>query len=93
MRNKKLVNRRNDIIQGWQSAVLHISLEKEGEKKKKKLLQHGIFEFGPSTNAVEQGLTLLSKLSMLLSLWYSDFTAHIFFLFLRQKRYQKEKNI
>ena len=93
MRNKKLVNRRNDIIQGWQSAVLHISLEKEGEKKKKKLLQHGIFEFGPSTNAVEQGLTLLSKLSMLLSLWYSDYTAHIFILFLIQKRYQKEKKI
>ena len=25
---------------------LNITLEKEGEKKKKKLLQHGVFEFG-----------------------------------------------
>ena len=42
MRNKKLINRRNDITQGWQL----IALEKEGKKKKKKLSQHGVFVVG-----------------------------------------------
>ena len=28
------------------SAVRNIALEKEGEKRKKKLLQHGVFVFG-----------------------------------------------
>ena len=35
MRNKKLINRRNDITQGWQFCS-PIALEKEGEKRKKK---------------------------------------------------------
>ena len=46
MRNKKLINRRNDMTQGRQFCSPYIALEKEGEKKKNKLLQHGVFVFG-----------------------------------------------
>ena len=46
MRNQKLINRRNDITQGWQFCSL-IALEKEGEKRKrKKVLQQAVFVFG-----------------------------------------------
>ena len=44
MRNKKLINRRNDITQGGQ--FFNIALEKEGKKKKKKLSQHGVLVVG-----------------------------------------------
>ena len=62
-----------------------IALEKEGEKKEK-FLQHGVFVFGhhPSTIHAEQGLSLVSKPNMLLSLWYSDSKVKI---------YRKEKKI
>ena len=36
-----------------------------------------------SINVVEQGLTLLSELNMLLSLWYSDYSERIFLKFMR----------
>ena len=63
------------------SAVLNITLEKEGEKKNKKLLQHrySYLVNHPNTNLAEQGLTLLSGWNMLLSLWYSDSTLNEFF--------------
>ena len=39
MRNKKLINRKkNDITQGFGSALLNIALEKEGKKRKKKVI-------------------------------------------------------
>ena len=42
MRNKKLINRRND----GSSVVLNIALEKGGEKKKKKAFATFLFVFG-----------------------------------------------
>ena len=81
MRNKKLINRRNNITQYGSSAV---GLGKGrggggGGEREKKLLQHGVFVFGhpsnyTSTNLNEQGLTLMSGRYLLLSLWYSDST-------------------
>ena len=67
----------------------------EGEKRKKSYYNRGYsnLDTHPSTNAVERGLTLLSELNMLLSLWYSDYTERFFFNFLDEKRYQKEKKI
>jgi len=45
-RNEKLIKRRNNITQGWQFCSLKCRLgERKGEKRKK-LLQHGVFEFG-----------------------------------------------
>ena len=44
MRNKKLVNRRNDITQGWQFCSPLISPWKR--KGKKELSQHGVFVVG-----------------------------------------------
>ena len=44
MRNKKLINRRNDITQGWQFCSPLISPWKR--KGKKKLSQHGVFVVG-----------------------------------------------
>ena len=46
------------------SAVLNITLEKEGEKRKKKLLQHGYLYLlnHPNTNLAEQGLTYVAVL-------------------------------
>ena len=41
MRNKKMINRRNDIAQGWQFCS-PIALEKEGEKRKKSITTRGI---------------------------------------------------
>ena len=48
MRNKKLINRRNDITQGWQFCSPLISHWKRKRKKKKdkKLSQHGVFVVG-----------------------------------------------
>ena len=76
MRNKKLVNRRNDITQGRQFCSPSYRFGKGRGKKKNKLLQHGVFVFG--TNFAEQGLTLLNRLNMLLSLWCSDSTLNTF---------------
>ena len=45
MRNKKLVNRRNDITQGWQFCSPLISPWKR-KGKKKELSQHGVFVVG-----------------------------------------------
>ena len=48
MRNKKLINRRNDITQGWQfcSPLISPWKRKEKKKKKKKLTQHEVFVVG-----------------------------------------------
>ena len=40
----------------------------------------------PITNVTEQGLTLLKRRNMLLSLWYSDSALKAFFLFLRWEK-------
>ena len=51
VRNKKLINRRNDITQGWQlcSPSFNIALEKEGKKKEKKIITtRGIRRRSPS---------------------------------------------
>ena len=45
MRNKKVVKKRNNITQEWQFCS-PIALEKEREKRKKKVLQHAVFVFG-----------------------------------------------
>ena len=46
MRNKKLINRKKTTLhKDGSSALLNIALEKEGEKKKKKLfIQHGVID-------------------------------------------------
>ena len=51
MRNKKMINRRNDIAQGWQFCS-PIALEKEGEKRKKNYYNTGYSYLvtHPSTN-------------------------------------------
>ena len=47
MRNKKLINRRNDFTQGWQFCIPLISpWKRKGKKRKKKLSQHGVFVVG-----------------------------------------------
>ena len=47
MRNKKLkIEKKTRLHKNGSSALLNIALEKEGEKRKKKLLQHGVFVFG-----------------------------------------------
>ena len=64
-------------------AVLNIALEKEGEKRKKSYYIRGYSYLvtQPSTDAAQQGLTLLSGQNMLLSLWYKESTLKaIFFL-------------
>ena len=70
MRNKMLIKRRNDITQGWQFCS-PITLEKEGEKKRKRYYntRYSYLVTHPSTKAAEQGLNLLSGRNMLLSLW------------------------
>ena len=67
----------------------------EGEKRKKNYYNPGYsnLDTHPSTNAVERGLTVLSELNMLLSLWYSDYAERFFFNLLDEKWYQKEKKI
>ena len=56
------------------SALLDIALEKEGEKRKKSSYNTGYSYLVTHLNTIltEQGLTLLSRLNILLSLWYSD---------------------
>ena len=73
MRNKKLINRRNDITQGWQFCS-PIALEKKKGAKRLKRYYNTWFSYfvtHPSTNADKQGLTLLGGQNMMLSLWYS----------------------
>ena len=49
MRNKKLINRGNNIAQGWQfCSAYKIALEKEGEKEKKVITTWGIRIWSPS---------------------------------------------
>ena len=85
MWNKKLINRKKTTIhKDGSSALLNIALEMEGEKKKKKmLLQHGVFIFGhPSKYYLRRtGLNLLSRRNTLLSLWYIDSTVNAFFFY------------
>ena len=54
------------------SAVLNIALEKEGEKRKISYCNMGYSYLvtHPNTNLTKQGLTLLKRRNMLLSLWY-----------------------
>ena len=71
------------VSRGWRMAVLQflISLWKEGEKKKKKSYCNAGYSYlvtHPSTNSAEQGLTLLKRRNMLLSLWYGDSTVNAF---------------
>ena len=77
MRNKNLINRRNDITQGWQFCSPN-ALEKGGDKIKKNKYNNTQDSYFV-TNAPEQGLTLLRGRNMLLSLWYSDSTLNAFF--------------
>ena len=62
-------------------AVLQSALEKKGEKKKKSYYntEYSYLVTHPSTNPAEQGLTLLSRQNMLLSLWYSHSTLNTCF--------------
>ena len=83
MRNKKLINRETTLLKDGSSAVLNIALEKEGKKKEKKSYCNTGYSYlvtHPSTDLAEQGLTLLNRRNMLLSLWYSDSTLNAFFL-------------
>ena len=88
-----MINRRNDVTQGWQFCS-PITLEKEGEKRKNKYYDMGYSYLvtHPGTNSVEKGFTLLSERNMLLSLWYSDFTLNAFFLISKMRK-GIEKNI
>ena len=57
MRNKKLINRRNDIAQGGSYAVLNIALKKEGGKRKKSLNYNTGYPYlvtHPSADAAQQ---------------------------------------
>ena len=59
MRNKKRINRRNDITQGWQFCS-PIALEKEGGKRNKESYyntQYSYLVTHPSANVAEQVLT------------------------------------
>ena len=70
-------------------AVLHSLISPwkwKGKKEKRVITTEGI-------RIWTRGLTLLSELNILLSLWYSDYTERFFFNFLDEKRYQKEKKI
>ena len=97
MRNKKLINRGNDITQGCSSAVLNKSpWKKKGKKRKKNYYNTGYSYLvtQPSTNHAQQGLTFLSGWSMLLSFWYSNSTLNAFLKFLRWTKVSKrEKNL
>ena len=99
MRNKKLINRKKR--QYTRMAVLLSSISPwkwKGEKKKKKmLLQHGVFVFGhPSKYYLRRtGLNFLSRRNTLLSLWYIDSTVNAFFFLISKMRkgIKKRKNI
>ena len=62
------------------SAFLNIALEKEGEKRKKSYYNTGYSYLvtHPSTDAAQQGLTLLSGQNILPSMWYSESTLKAF---------------
>ena len=67
-------------------AVLQSYRLGKGTGKKKKEYYNMGYSYlvtHPSSNATEQGLTLLSGRNMLLSLRYSDSTLNAFFTFLR----------
>ena len=48
MRNKKLINRRSDIKQGWQFCSPEYSLGKGREKRKKNIAKEGIRIWSPT---------------------------------------------
>ena len=60
-------------------------MEEEKKNEKKVITTHGPgysnLVTHPSTNSVKQGLTFLSKLNMLLSLWCSDYINAFLFFF------------
>ena len=62
-----------------QSSISH--WKRKGEKEKKSYCNTGYSYLvsHPSTNVAEQGLTLLNRRNMLLSLWYSDSALNTFF--------------
>ena len=70
MRNKKLINRRNNITQRWQFCSPQYHLGKEGEKRKKVLTTRGVRIWSP--------IQVLTPPNMLLSLWYSDYAERFF---------------
>ena len=79
MRNKKLINRRNDITQGWQFCSPLYRLGKgRGKKKKKVIATRGIRIWSPTQ--VLTSWNLLNRRNMLLSLWCSDSALNTFFL-------------
>ena len=68
-RNEKLINKRNDISQGWQFCSLKYRLGKrKGKKREKNYHYKGDLNLvtHPSTNPAEQGLTSLSGRNMFL---------------------------
>ena len=65
-----------------------------GKKEKNYNTGYSYLVTQPSTNPTQQGLTLLSGRSMLLSLWYSSSTLNAFLKFLRWEKVSKrEKNL
>ena len=87
MRNRKLINRRNDITQRWQFSCPWYRLGKgRGKKGKSQLL---LLVTHPSTNFAQQGLTLFSR-RIVVWLLYAEC---IFSNFSDEKRYQIEKKI
>ena len=65
-----------------------------GKKEKNYNTGYSYLVNQPSTNPTQQGLTLLSGRSMLLSLWYSSSTLNAFLKFLRWEKVSKrEKNL
>ena len=87
MRNKTLINRGNDITQGWQFSLINRLGKERGLKKEKKQSHYNMgysyLVTQPSTNPAQQGLTLLSGQNMFLSLWYSNSTLNAYVKFLR----------
>ena len=83
MRNKKLINKETTLHKNDNSAVLS-PWKRKGKKKKKRYYntQYSYLVTHPSTNAVKQGLTLLSGRNMLLS-------ERIFLNCYDEKRYRK----
>ena len=89
MRNRKLINRRNDITQRWQFSCPWYRLGKgRGQTRKKSYYNTGYLYLvtHPITNATEQGLTCLNGRNVLLSLWYTDCALKAFYKFLRWEK-------
>ena len=84
MRNKTLINTRNDITHSDGSSVVLSPWKGRGKKEKRKYryynTQYSYLVTHPSTYAAEQDSNLLNRRNMLLSLWYSDSTLNAFFL-------------